>query len=103
MPQKIIKEKKLTMFCARCQKEQEKLGFLDSDSNSIFDGYLLFKSYHHRRLMSLPPLIMVHYYSLNSSISVAINGIKKYFSSIKYVFPLYSFDCIVDKFNFISK
>jgi len=39
MPRKIIKEKKLTMFCARCQKEQEKIGFFDSDSGSIFDGY----------------------------------------------------------------
>ena len=39
MVKKIIKEKKLTMFCARCQKEQEKIGFFDSDSGSIFDGY----------------------------------------------------------------
>ena len=39
MPKLIPKEKKLTMFCARCSKEQEKIGFFDSGSGNIFDGY----------------------------------------------------------------
>ena len=39
MPRKTIKEKKLTMFCAKCQKEQKKLGFLESGSSSMYDGY----------------------------------------------------------------
>ena len=54
MPRKIIKEKKLTMFCNRCQKEQEKLGFLDSDSNSIFDGYFYCKDCFMKIFNQLP-------------------------------------------------
>ena len=33
--------KKLTMYCARCQTEHEKLGYFNSESNSLWDNYFL--------------------------------------------------------------
>lgn len=49
-----INNKKISMFCAKCQKEQEKLGFFDSDSSSFLDGYFYCKSCFMKIFNQLP-------------------------------------------------